>query len=204
VLESLFRHSPDPQIRMEAAILFGDTAALFGYLKDRAVARECADRLIEWRGDAAFTSTLSPGARGNLLASMHRIVAVLDMGNSACMQMAAALRKNPLSVEDLSIADAFEATARFRSGRAEDIPAMRALYESIRARGVYAEAYAQRDLVDRVLAWSDDEAQVQQAQWQEILAGNRAFEERLRSIDHLPPAQRLAELQRLNREEVQP
>ena len=198
VLGHLFRHSSDPKVRMDAAILFGDAATLFGGLKDRALARDCADQLIAWRGEAGFTSALTSDERIELLHSMHRIVAMLDRDASPWLRMAAALRNNPFSDEDLSVADAFEAQARLQSGRAEDLPAMRALFESIRARGVYAEGYADRESVDRVLAWSEEEAKAQQAAWVKILADNRAYEERLRSIDPLPPAQRLAELERMN------
>ena len=204
VLEYLFRHSPDPRIRMEAAIRFGDTATLFGYLKDRALARECFDHLADLRADSAFLSALPRGKQMDLLYGMHRIACGLELDAAAWMRMATALRKCPLSDRDLSIADAFEADALLRGCRAEDLPRIRALYEAIRARGAYDKAYASKESVDRRLAQSDAELKEIQAQWVELLADERAFQERLRQVDPLPPAERLAELRRLNQVDETP
>ena len=204
VLEYLFRHSPDPRIRMEAAIGFGDAATLFGYLKDRALARECFDHLAALRADSAFLSALPQSAKMDLLYGMHRIACGLELDAAGWMQMATALRKCPLSDRDLSIADAFEADALLRGCRAEDLPRIRALYEAIRARGAYDKAYASKESVDRRLAQSDAELKEIQAQWVELLADERAFQERLRQVDPLPPAERLAELRRLNQVDETP
>jgi hypothetical protein len=204
VLGYLFRHSPDPQIRMETAILFGNTATLFGYLKDRALARECFNHLTDLRADSAFLSSLPHGKQMNLLYGMQGIACGLELDASAWKQMVSSLRKCPLSDRDLSIADAFEAATLLRGCRAEDIPRIRALYEAIRSRGVYDKSYASEESVDRHLAQSDDEIKNAQAQWVELLAGERSFQERLRQVDHLPPAERLAELRRLNQADETP
>ena len=198
VLDHLVTHSTDPKIRMVAAWRFGDQAALFGDAADRARAGVCYDMLVAFRGDDAFVATLSPSDRDELLTAMQRLVVTVPLDEpSAYRQLSAQLRNHPTSAEDLTYADWFDAMAGLESNSENGISRMLAHLRAIRERGVYGRYFAQKESIDHWLAktqeqiWSD---------WSRSLKDRAAFkaeaDARQRQLDALPPAERLAELNR--------
>ena len=200
VLDHLVTHSTDPKIRMVAAWRFGDQAALFGDAADRARAGVCYDMLVAFRGDDAFVATLSPSDRDELLTAMQRLVVTVPLDEqTAYRQLSAQLRNHPTSAEDLTYADWFDAMAGLESNSENGISRMLAHLRAIRERGVYGRYFAQKESIDHWLAktqeqiWSD---------WSRSLKDRAAFkaeaDARQRQLDALPPAERLAELNRQN------
>ena len=198
VLDHLVTHSTDPKIRRVAAWRFGDQAALFGDAADRARAGVCYDMLVAFRGDDAFVATLSPSDRDELLTAMQRLVVTVPLDEpSAYRQLSAQLRNHPTSAEDLTYADWFDAMAGLESNSENGISRMLAHLRAIRERGVYGRYFAQKESIDHWLAktqeqiWSD---------WSRSLKDRAAFkaeaDARQRQLDALPPAERLAELNR--------
>ena len=198
VLDYLVAHSADSKIRMVAAWRFGDQAALFGDAADRARAGVCYDMLVAFRGDDAFVATLSPSDRDELLTAMQRLVVTVPLDEpSAYRQLSAQLRNHPTSAEDLTYADWFDAMAGLESNSENGISRMLAHLRAIRERGVYGRYFAQKESIDHWLAktqeqiWSD---------WSRSLKDRAAFkaeaDARQRQLDALPPAERLAELNR--------
>ena len=198
VLDHLVTHSTDPKIRMVAAWRYGDQAALFGDAADRARAGVCYDMLVAFRGDDAFVATLSPSDRDELLTAMQRLVVTVPLDEpSAYRQLSAQLRNHPTSAEDLTYADWFDAMAGLESNSENGISRMLAHLRAIRERGVYGRYFAQKESIDHWLAktqeqiWSD---------WSRSLKDRAAFkaeaDARQRQLDALPPAERLAELNR--------
>ena len=198
VFDYLVKHSADPKIRMQAAWCFGDQAALFGDAADRARAKECYDLLAAFRGDDAFVAALSPSDRDELLTAMQRIVLTLPLDEcSSYRQLAALLRNHPTSAEDLSYADWFDAIALHRSGQAENLPKMLAYLRAIRERGVYGRIYADKKTVDSWLNQPDAERRAEYAEfWERRTAHQPEIDARQRQLDALPPAERLAEMNR--------
>ena len=198
VFDYLVTHSTDPKIRMQAAWCFGDQAAQFGDAADRARAGVCYDMLVAFRGDDAFVATLSPSDRDELLTAMQRLVVTVPLDEpSAYRQLSAQLRNHPTSAEDLTYADWFDAMAGLESNSENGISRMLAHLRAIRERGVYGRYFAQKESIDHWLAktqeqiWSD---------WSRSLKDRAAFkaeaDARQRQLDALPPAERLAELNR--------
>ena len=203
VLDYLVAHSADPKIRMVAAWRFGDQAALFGDAADRARAKECYDLLVDFRGDDAFVATLSAADVDELLTAMQRLVVTVPLDEQiAYRQLSAQLRNHPTSAEDLTYADWFDAMAGLESNSENGIIQMLAHLRTIRERGVYGRYYAQKETIDHWLAktqeqiWND---------WSRSLERRTAFEAeanaRQRQLDALPPAERLAEMNRSNGEQ---
>ena len=115
----------------------------------------------------------------------------------AYRQLSAQLRNHPSSAEDLTYADWFDAMASLESNSEKGISQMLAHLRAIRERGVYGRYFAQKESIDHWLAktqeqiWSD---------WSRSLKDRAAFkaeaDARQRQLDALPPAERLAELNR--------
>lgn len=200
VFDYLVTHSADPKIRMQAAWCFGDQAAQFGDAADRARAKECYDLLVAFRGDDAFVSTLSAADVDELLTAMQRLVVTVPLDEqTAYRQLSAQLRNHPSSAEDSTYADWFDAMANLESNTEKGISQMLAHLRAIRERGVYGRYFAQKETIDHWLAktqeqiWSD---------WSRSFESRTAFQAecdaRQRRLDALPPAERLAELNRQN------
>ena len=200
MFDYLVTHSTDPKIRMQAAWCFGDQAAQFGDAADRARAKECYDLLVSFRGDDAFLSALSPADVDELLTAMQRLVVTVPLDEQvAYRQLSAQLRNHPTSAEDLTYADWFDAMAGLESNSENGISRMLAHLRAIRERGVYGRYFAQKESIDHWLAktqeqiWSD---------WSRSFESRTAFQAecdaRQRRLDALPPAERLAELNRQN------
>ena len=203
VFDYLVKHSADPRIRMQAAWCFGDQAAMFGDAADRAHAKECYDLLVDFRGDDAFVAALSAADVDELLTAMQRLVVTVPLDEQiAYRQLSAQLRNHPTSAEDLTYADWFDAMAGLESNSENGIIQMLAHLRTIRERGVYGRYYAQKETIDHWLAktqeqiWND---------WSRSLERRTAFEAeanaRQRQLDALPPAERLAEMNRSNGEQ---
>ena len=200
VFDYLATHSADPRIRMQAAWLFGDQAALYGDAAGRARAKECYDLLVDFRGDDAFLAALSAADVDELLTAMQRLVVTVPLDEQvAYRQLSAQLRNHPSSAKDLTYADWFDAMASLESNSEKGISQMLAHLRAIRERGVYGRYFAQKATIDHWLAktqeqiWSD---------WSQSLESRTAFEAecdaRQRRLDALPPAERLVELNRHN------
>jgi len=200
VFDYLATHSADPRIRMQAAWCFGDQAARFGDAADRARAKECYDLLVDFRGDDAFVAALSAADVDDLLTAMQRLVVTVPLDEQiAYRQLSAQLRNHPTSAEDLTYADWFDAMASLESNSEKGIFQMLAHLRAIRERGVYGRYFAQKETIDHWLAktqeqiWSD---------WSRSLERRVAFQAEIdaqqRRLDALPPAERLAELNRQN------
>lgn len=200
VFDYLVRHSADPRIRMQAAWCYGDQAALFGDAADRARAKECYDLLVDFRGDDAFVAALSAADVDELLTAMQRLVVTVPLDEQiAYRQLSAQLRDHPTSAEDSTYADWFDAMASLESNSEKGISQMLAHLRTIRERGVYGRYFAQKETIDHWLAktqeqiWSD---------WSRSLERRSAFQAEIdaqqRRLDALPPAERLAELNRQN------
>ena len=200
VFDYLVTHSADPKIRMQAAWCFGDQAAQFGDAADRARAKECYDLLVAFRGDDAFLAALSAADVDELLTAMQRLVVTVPLNEQiAYRQLSAQLRNHPSSAEDVTYADWFDAMANLESNTEKGISQMLAHLRAIRERGVYGRYFAQKESIDHWLAktpeqiWSD---------WSQSLEQRTAFQAecdaRQRRLDALPPAERLAELNRQN------
>ena len=200
VFDYLVTHSADPKIRMQAAWCFGDQAAQFGDAADRARAKECYDLLVAFRGDDAFLAALSAADVDELLTAMQRLVVTVPLDEqTAYRQLSAQLRNHPSSAEDVTYADWFDAMANLESNTEKGISQMLAHLRAIRERGVYGRYFAQKESIDHWLAktqeqiWSD---------WSRSFESRTAFQAecdaRQRRLDALPPAERLAELNRQN------
>ena len=198
VFDYLVKHSADPKIRMQAAWCFGDQAALFGDAADRARAKECYDLLVAFRGDDAFLAALTASDVDELLTAMQRLVVTVPLDEqTAYRQLSSQLRNHPSSAEDVTYADWFDAMADLESNTEKGISQMLAHLRAIRERGVYGRYFAQKESIDHWLAktqeqiWSD---------WSRSLKDRAAFkaeaDARQRQLDALPPAERLAELNR--------
>ena len=155
VFEYLWRQDLDFDIRLQIAGMLGDLANQVGYAKDRAVARECVDWLAATCANPTQAAAMSVRERDNLLCTFHRLSMDLDDRGTADKMIADAIRISAQSDLELAYADEFDAFALIREGKAENIPAARAYFESMRTRGVYGTFFALKTRVDYWLAFDE-------------------------------------------------
>ena len=156
VLDYLWRQDLDVESRIEIAGLRGDLAVQYGYEKDSARARECVDWLANVCADSAQAAAMSVRERDNLICTLARLTVNLDGQTYAAeKRIADAIRASAQSDLELAYADEFDAFALMREGKAENVPAARAYFESMRARGVYGTFFALKMRVDYWLAFDD-------------------------------------------------
>ena len=157
VLDYLWRQDLDVESRIEIAGLLGDLAVQCGYEKDFAMARECVDWLVATCADPVNAAAMSVRERDNLICTLARLTVNLDGQTYAAekKKIADAIRASAQSDLELAYADEFDAFALMREGKAENVPAARAYFESMRARGVYGTFFALKMRVDYWLAFDD-------------------------------------------------
>ncbi len=198
VLEYLWRRDLDVEFRIEIAGLLGDIASQVGYEKDRALARECVDWLAATCADPTQAAAMSARERDNLVCTLHRLAIHLDGHTYAAEKLIAdAIRTSAQSDLELAYADEFDAFALMRAGQAENVPAARAYFEAMRARGVYGTFFALKSRVDYWLAF-DDATFAAEIQKSAILMQKiQADDERQRQWrETIPPAKLFAEMRR--------
>ena len=206
VLEYLWRQDLDVEFRIEIASLFGDLANVYGYEKDRAVARACVDWLADVCADSAQAAAMSVHERDELICTLHRLTVNLDGHTYATeKRIADAIRASAQTDLELAYADETDAFALMREGKAENVPAARAYLESMRTRGVYGTFFALKSRVDYWLAFDDATFADEIRKSAEFLQKIRADGERQRQWrETIPPAELVAEMQRLAAEAKRP
>jgi hypothetical protein len=202
VLEYLWRQDLDAEFRLAVAGLLGDLATQWGYEKDRALTRECVDWLAHTCADPGQAAAMSDRERDSLVCTLHRIAVHLDGHVYATeKKIADAIRKSARSDLERAWADEFDAFALIRLGKAENIPAIRSFFESIRARGVYGTSYAIRSRVDYWLAFDDATFAADIEKAAKLMDKIQADGERQRQWrESIPPAELFAEMRRLAEE----
>ena len=193
VLEHLWRRGLDFQIRNEVAGRLGDLAYEIGYAQDRALAYECMDWLIGVLGDPGQIHAMSDAERTDLLDMYHglSITYALDAA-AANRKKADALRRTARSELERAEADEYEVFALLNTGRIEDVPAARALMESLRAHDDPGFPW-----VDHWLSLDDATIAAEYRKLREIDEQFRRDEQRrFQRLDSLSPAERLLEIQR--------
>ena len=196
VLEYLWRQCTDVPLRIQIARLFGELAANCGYEKDRALAHACADWMAGIYADPGWSASMSRRERESLINDLRNVIVQLDgFTYSAEKLMSDVIRNSARSDLDLTYADTYEAHALIDTGRAENVPAIRRLFESIRARGVYGRYAAEKESVDRWLSLDDETFAEEIREIPEIMAPIRERQLRERQqLESLTPAERMAEM----------
>jgi hypothetical protein len=206
VLEYLWRQDLDVEYRLEIASLLGDLANEYGYEKDRAVARECVDWLADVCADSAQAAAMSVRERDDLICTLHRLAVNLD-GHAYATEkrIADAIRASAQTDLELAYADEFDAFALMREGKAENVPAARAFFESMRARGVYGTFFALKMRVDHWLAFDDAAFAAEIRKLADITQKVRELNEvERRRRESMTPAELFAEMRRRAAEAKRP
>lgn len=201
VLGYLWRQDLDPGLRVAVAGPFGELACAFGYEKDRALAYECMDWLIDVWGDPGQAAALTNAERREILNTYHNLTITFAVDASAvCKKQADALRRTARSDLERAQADEFDAFALLNTGLLENIPAARAIMESLRVQGETRFAW-----VNHWLSLDDAAIAAEFGKMRDIDAQFRIDEQRrFQRLESLSPAERLAEVQRMNQAEDQP
>ena len=196
VLEYLWRQCTDVPLRIEVARLFGELAADCGYDKDRALAHECADWMAGIYADPGWSAAMSRLERESLINDLRSVIVRLDGFTYAAEKwLADVIRNSARSDLDAAYADTYDAHALIHTGRAENVPALRRLFESIRARGAYGRYTAKKESVDRWLSLDEATFAAEIRETAELMAPirERQLRER-RQLEPLTPAERIAEM----------
>ena len=195
VLEHLWSQDLDIELRLKTARLLGELAANCGYDKDRALAHECIQWMTDIYADPAQAAKMSRQDRESWINDLRNLTVFLDgFTYPAEKGLADALRKSARTDLDLTYADTYEAYALMRTGQANNIPAIRRLLESIRARDFYGRYSAEKESVDHWLSLDDAAFAADIKDSAEIMAGIHEKTLRLRQLlEPLSPAERIAE-----------
>ena len=193
VLEYLWRQDLDIRLRVAVAGPFGELACAFGYEKDRALAYECMDWLIDVWGDPGQAAALTNAERREILNTYHNLTITFAVDASAvCKKQADALRRTARSDLERAQADEFDAFALLNTGQLENIPAARAKMESLRAR-----SDAEFSWVNHWLSLDDAAIAAEFGKMRDIDAQFRLDEQRrFQRQESLSPAERLLEMRR--------
>ena len=195
VLEHLWSQDLEIELRLKTARLLGELAANCGYDKDRALAHECIQWMTDIYADPAHAAKMSRQDRESWINDLRNLTVFLDgFTYPAEKGLADALRKSARTDLDLTYADTYEAYALMRTGQANNIPAIRRLLESIRARDFYGRYCAEKENVDHWLSLDDAAFAAEIKDSAEIMAGIHEKNLRLRQLlEPLSPAERIAE-----------
>ena len=201
VLGYLWHQDLDIRLRVAVAGPFGELACAFGYEKDRALAYECMDWLIDVWGDPGQAAALTNAERREILNTYHNLTITFAVDASAvCKKQADALRRTARSDLERAEADEFDAFALLNTGQLENIPAARAKMESLRAR-----SDAEFSWVNHWLSLDDAAIAAEFGKMRDIDAQFRLDEQRrFQRQESLSPAERLTEVRRMNQAEEQP
>lgn len=193
VLEYLWGQDLDSRLRVAVAGPFGELACAFGYEKDRALAFECMDWLIDVWGDPGQAAVLNHAERREILDTYHNLTITFAVDASAvCKKQADALHRTARSDLERAEADEFDAFALLNTGRLENIPAARAIMESLRIHGETRFAW-----VDHWLSLDDATIAAEFGKMREIDEQFRLDERRrFQRLESLSPAERLLEMRR--------
>ena len=198
VLEHLWGQDLDIELRLKTARLLVELAANCGYDKDRALAHACIQWMTDIYADPAQAAKMSRQDRESWINDLRNLTVCLDgFTYPAEKGLADALRKSARTDLDLTYADTYEAYALMLTGRADHIPAIRRLFESIRARDFYGRYSARKESVDRWLSLDDAAFAAEIKDSAQLMIGVHENTLRLRHLlEPLSPAERIAEMLR--------
>jgi hypothetical protein len=193
VLGYLWHQDLDIRLRIAVAGPFGELACAFGYEKDRALAYECMDWLIDVWGDPGQAAVLNNAERRDILNTYHNLTISFAVDAAAvCKKQADALRRTARSDLERAKADEFDVFALLNTGQIENVPAARAGMESLRARGGPDFAW-----VNHWLSLDDATIAAEFGKMRDIDAQFRIDEQRrFQRLESLSPAERLLEMRR--------